>query len=201
VVKCIIFDLSEVLIAGLLGVERELSRELSLSQDAILACFGGAGFEQLLVGRISEDAYLEGLLAREKWPIGLASLKTAIRRNFCREVEGMVALLQKAASYRPVVLLSDHASEWVAYIQEVHPFMRLFQDMFFSFELKRTKEEPETFVQVLTLIALPAEECLFVDDNPANVRVARSVGIPGIRFASAGQLQKELRRRWVLPNA
>lgn len=193
--RCVIFDLSEVLIAGLVGVERELSRALSLPEDAILPCFGGERFVQLLIGQISEDAYLEGLLAREGWPIGLASLKAVIRQNFHREVAGMVDLLYRVASRGPVVLHSDHAAEWVAYIESVHPFMRVFHQAFFSYELARTKQEPETFVQVLASLSLPAEECLFIDDNPANVRIAESVGIPSLQFRSAERLAAELRVR------
>jgi hypothetical protein len=36
------------------------------------------------------------------------------------------------------------------------------------------------------------QDCLFVDDSLTNVRVAKGVGIPGIRFVNAGQLRAEL---------
>jgi FMN phosphatase YigB (HAD superfamily) len=193
--QCIIFDLSEVLIAGLVGVEVELTRLLLLPEAEILSSFGGEGFEDLLVGRISEDAYLQRLIAREGWRIRLAPLKAAIRRNFHREVAGAVNLLRDVASRHPVVLLSDHAAEWIAYIQGIHPFLRVFDHAFFSYELRRTKADPQTFVQVLDVLSLPPASCLFVDDNPQNVRVAESVGMPGIRFRSAGQLAAELRLR------
>ena len=37
-----------------------------------------------------------------------------------------------------------------------------------------------------------AAECLFVDDNPANVAAAESVGVHGIRFTNAEGLVREL---------
>jgi FMN phosphatase YigB (HAD superfamily) len=46
-------------------------------------------------------------------------------------------------------------------------------------------------------MAFPAADCLFVDDNPANVAVAESVGLAGIRFTGAGQLARELATRGV----
>jgi FMN phosphatase YigB (HAD superfamily) len=195
--QCIIFDLSEVLIAGLVGVETELAGLLLLPEDVILSSFGGARFVELLVGRISEDTYLEHLIAREGWQIRLAPLKAAIRRNFHREVWGAVSLLRDVASRHRVALLSDHAAEWIAYIRGVHPFLRVFDHAFFSYELGRTKDDPQTFVQVLDALSLPPASCLFVDDNPKNVRVAASVGMPGIRFRGAGQLASELRLRGV----
>jgi FMN phosphatase YigB (HAD superfamily) len=191
-VQCIIFDLSEVLIAGLVGVETELSRELLVPAQDILPCFGGRLFERLLTGDISEDDYLTQVIARERWPIAVSKLKGLIRRNFHRQVDGSVDLLVDLVASYNLALLSDHAAEWVAYIRTIHPFLEVFDHAFFSYELKRTKQDPDTFVEVLHAMSLAPEECLFIDDSPANVRVAESVGIPGIRFVGAGSLAAEL---------
>jgi FMN phosphatase YigB (HAD superfamily) len=37
-----------------------------------------------------------------------------------------------------------------------------------------------------------AGECWLIDDSPRNIEVATSVGINGIQFKNAEQLQKEL---------
>jgi putative hydrolase of the HAD superfamily len=92
------------------------------------------------------------------------------------------------------VLLSDHAEEWIAYIRSVHPFLRLFRRTFFSYELGRLKSDAAVFSQVLQALSIPARRCLFIDDNPANVAVAQSVGLRAIRFVNAEQLASELRR-------
>jgi FMN phosphatase YigB (HAD superfamily) len=192
VIECIIFDLSEVLIAGLVGVEEELSQVLPVPQEQILPCFGGNWLEELLVGDISEDAYLKHIIARESWKIGTARLKTAIRNNLHREVEGSLSILTALAPRYELVLLSDHAREWIAYVKSIHPFLRRFKHTFFSYDLKRTKRDPEAFLQVLDVTSVPPHRCLFIDDNPNNVKVAESVGIPGIRFVNAEQLAAEL---------
>jgi FMN phosphatase YigB (HAD superfamily) len=192
VTQCIIFDLSEVLIAGLVGVEEELSQVLPVPQEQILPCFGGDWLEELLVGDISEDTYLQHIIARERWKVGTARLKTATRRNLHKEVAGSLAILTELASTCELALLSDHAREWVAYIKSIHPFLKRFKHTFFSYDLKRTKRDPAAFLQVLDTMSVPAHRCLFIDDNPNNVTVAESVGIPGIRFVSAEQLAAEL---------
>ena len=43
----IIFDLSEVLISGLLGIERPLSEELQILEEKVLPAFGGGLLEAL----------------------------------------------------------------------------------------------------------------------------------------------------------
>lgn len=190
--QCIIFDLSEVLIAGLVGTEKALSRELSLPEQEILSGFKGRALEQLFVGSISEDAYLSYVIAKGRWPIDLARLKAVIRRNFHNTVTGTIDILMDLACSYELALLSDHAREWITYIRAVHPFLNLFQHTFFSFDLNGTKGDPRTFARMLDRIAIPPARCLLIDDNPVNISVAESVGIPGIRFVDATQLAVEL---------
>jgi FMN phosphatase YigB (HAD superfamily) len=196
--ECIIFDLSEVLIAGLVGIEKELSPALGVPQDRILPCFRGSLFQELLVGNVSEATYLEHVIARGGWRIDVAGLQAAIRRNFHNEVPGSVEILMRLAVDHRLVLLSDHAVEWIAYIETIHAFWDLFAETFFSFDLKRTKEDPGTFSAVLDTLSVSPRDCLFVDDNAQNVAVARSVGIPSVRFVDAAQLTAELTNREVL---
>ena len=195
--SCIIFDLSEVLIAGLVGIERELAREIPMPEEEILRRFGGPWLEEILVGNISEETYLRGIIAREGWTIGTARLKAVIRDNFHHHVAGSLSIVRDLAPRHELALMSDHAREWVAAIGSMHPFLRVFDRAFFSYDLRRTKKDPEAFRQVLDAMAIPPDSCLFIDDNPANVTVAESAGIPGIRFVNAGQLAAELTVRQV----
>ena len=195
--QCIIFDLSEVLIAGLVGIEKKLSQELLVPEHRILPCFGGDLRDELFVGNISEDAYLRQIIAREQWRIGTARLKTVIRDNFHNEVEGMLPILKELASRYELVLLSDHTREWIAYIESVHPFLEMFEHTFYSYDLGKLKNDPETFSEVLD--AMPFAPCstLFIDDNAVNVKTAEAADIASIRFVNAEQLVSELERRGV----
>jgi FMN phosphatase YigB (HAD superfamily) len=195
--QCIIFDLSEVLIAGLVGIEKELSRELAIPEQEILPCFVDEVFKQLLVGSIPEEVYLAHVIAKGRWPTDVARLEAAIRRNFHNTVEGTTDILTDLACGYELALLSDHAREWISYIKAVHPFMGMFRHASFSFDLKGTKEHPATFLKALDAMSMSPEECLFIDDNLTNIRVAESVGIPSIRFLNAEQLAVELAARGI----
>ncbi len=191
----IIFDLSEVLISGLIGVEKNLSAIIDLPEEEILKCFEGDLLQEICRGKISEDAYLQQVLRKRGWSIPVENLKTNIRDNFHREVEGTRAILFHLAEKYDVILLSDHAREWITYIKSVHPFLKEFKRMFFSYELGRTKKDPRTFEEVLEKISCPANECWLIDDSAENISIAASVGINGIQFKDARQLQKELMNR------
>jgi HAD superfamily hydrolase (TIGR01509 family) len=196
--RTLIFDLSEVLIAGMIGVERPLARRLHLKPKAILKVFETHGLDDLCRGRLTEDEYLAGILRATRWAIAAADLKRAIRVNFHRRVPGMAPLLRRLARNYELVLLSDHSAEWAAYIRRIHPWLRRFKRRFFSFELGQMKRNPSTFRRVLAALGRQPGECLFIDDSARNVQAAASVGLRGIRFTSAAALAREL-DPWLAP--
>jgi FMN phosphatase YigB (HAD superfamily) len=197
----IIFDLSEVLIAGLVGVEKMLSQELFAPEDEILPGFLGNLFLAFLTGNISEEMYLEHIISRERWNIAIPRLKELIRVNFHNEVEGSLDILRRLSSRYGLILHSDHGKEWIEYIRSIHPFIKVFKHAFYSFELKGLKHQPGTFETILSLLAIHPQSCLFIDDNPINVAAASSVGIQGVQFRNASQLERELlQMKILLPN-
>ena len=189
----IIFDLSEVLILGLVGIEKQLSPLVPTPENEILNCFGGQLLEEICRGHLSEDAYLQQIITNEGWDIQSGTIKKVIRHNFHQEIEGTIPILMNLASEYEVVLLSDHAKEWITYIKSIHPFLSLFAEIFFSYELGKTKKDRQTFVEVIERMSYSAADCLLIDDSQKNIEVAGSVGISGIQFTSAFQLHKTLK--------
>lgn len=194
----LIFDLSEVLIAGLLGIEKPLAVRLQLDPQAVLSAFAGQPLQDICCGRLSENEYLTEIIQHQQWDLSLPSLKDIIRGNFHQRVPGMVELITQLAEQYELILLSDHAVEWVEYIHTIHPFLNLFRAQFFSFELKQIKREPSTFQNVLQILERKPEECLFVDDSAKNVNAAASIGLPGIQFTTVEALTREFATRGIL---
>ena len=154
---------------------------------------------QVLRGEISEDSYLGGILERTGWDLGLARLKRMLRDNFHVRIDGSLDILREVEKTYRVALLSDHVREWIRYIRSIHPFLDIFDDQFYSYELGKTKSDPTVFPVVLFSLGYQPQECLFIDDRIRNVRSAESIGLPSIHFRNAGQLRADLRRRRVLP--
>lgn len=188
----VIFDLSEVLISGLVGVETPLSAILNLPENEILKCFAGQQLEDICCGRISEGTYLEQIIHNQKWDVSVGVLKDYIRTNFRRKIQGTGTILRQLLQKYDVFLLSDHAREWARHIRVIHPFIGEFKQVFFSYELGKTKKNPETFNEVLMSISCRAEECWLIDDSAQNIGTAASIGVNGILFRNAKQLHKEL---------
>ena len=64
------------------------------------------------------------------------------------------------------------------------PALKLFDGYVASCDVKLLKPEKEIYEHLLAKFGLKAEECLFIDDMPENVRGARSAGIKAHHFAN-----------------
>jgi len=198
-IQYVIFDLSEVLIHGVVRFEEGIAREIGVTAQTSAAAFGGPHLHALLEGSISEDRYLKEVIEKNAWAIAPDRLKTLIRQNFNATLPGTIEIAhQLSHSYR-LALLSDHAREWASYIIAAHEFLdSLFVCKLFSYEIGSTKREPHTFHTLLDMLPAAPDQCLFIDDNARNVEVARSVGIDSIRFLDAEQLRGELVERGIV---
>ncbi len=191
-ITTLIFDLSEVLIMGLLDIDKPLADQLGIPLDGLFTAFGGPSLNDLFCGRITEDAYLSQIIEKEKWEVSLQQFKTIIRQKFHRKVPGMEQMVSSLAPKYDLVLLSDHAEEWIADIIEFHPFLGIFKRQFYSFQLQQTKSDPSTFTRVLLAIRKQPEECLFIDDWSRNIASAEKAGVRGIQFLGAEDLARGL---------
>lgn len=189
----LIFDLSETLVYGLLGVEGRLAALLAIDPHEVLPAFGGELFQDVLCGRMTEEAYLAAVIRKAGWQVEQGMLKHAIRENMHQRVPGMEALVgELAAAGYPLVLATDHVAEWLEYLMAVHPFLGRFHPLFSSCELGSTKREQRTFERILKTLQKNPDECLFIDDNPGNIQTAGQVGLPGIQFLSEADLREKL---------
>ncbi|MDB6029282.1 MAG: HAD-superfamily hydrolase, subfamily variant 3 [Verrucomicrobiales bacterium] len=193
-IKTIIFDLSEVLISGLCGVEESLARRFDRAPSEVLSALGGELLLQLCRGELSENTYLESVIANTGWEISVDELKQSIRVNFRRKVADMENILEGLAAHYELVLLSDHAKEWVEHIHDLHPHLRIFKMRVYSFQIGQTKRETSTFERLLGMINRRSEECIFIDDNISNIECARRVGFQTFHFSDAQTLLGDLKR-------
>lgn len=78
--------------------------------------------------------------------------------------------------------LSNWSEETFALVRPVYPVLDLMEDMVISGVEKVMKPDRRIFELALNRFGVQAEESVFIDDNPANVKAACEVGINGILF-------------------
>ena len=192
-IQTIIIDLSEVIIAGLIGIEKELASLVNLSEEDFLEGLWTDSFWELMKGKISEDDYLSDVFEKNNWKADKRIFKETIRKNFHKEVEGMVGLIEKLSKKYKLILLSDHAKEWIDYIDKIHPFLNLFDKKYFSFQSGEIKREKRVFELLLKENNLLPVECLFIDDSYRNVKAAEGFGIYVLFFKGIEQLKVDFK--------
>ncbi|MBQ5958153.1 MAG: HAD family phosphatase [Bacteroidales bacterium] len=109
------------------------------------------------------------------------------------QIPGMEELVKKLkANGQRVFGLSNWSVETFALVRPVYPMLDLMEDMVISGVEKVMKPDHRIFELALDRFGIKAEETVFIDDNPNNVKAANELGIHGILFQSREQLEKEL---------
>jgi putative hydrolase of the HAD superfamily len=90
-----------------------------------------------------------------------------------------------------VGLLSNIPPELADAYRE-HPWLGLFASVGFSCDIGYPKPDPRAFAWSLQDLGAEPAEVTFIDDSPANVDAARSLGLTALLFTSLPDLQARL---------
>ena len=99
---------------------------------------------------------------------------------------------------RPLFALSNWSREKFSLVKQQYDFLDCFKQIVISGEEKVGKPDERIFMAFLDRTGLMAEQCLFIDDSPANIRVAGKLGFDTILFRDAAQMKDEMIRRDLL---
>lgn len=104
-----------------------------------------------------------------------------------------VALLETLLVREPVYAITNFSREkWVEACARF-PVLTRFEGVVVSAHERLLKPDPAIYHVLLERYALPAGECVFIDDSPANVEGARAVGMRAIHCPVGFDLAPALR--------
>jgi len=108
------------------------------------------------------------------------------------EMPGMYDLLVhlKANGYKLYGL--TNWSETIYQFLDKFQIFKMLDGMVISSEEKMIKPDLDIYCRICDKFGLNPEECLFTDDKPVNVEVAKLMGMQGIVFRDTKQFEKEL---------
>ena len=93
----------------------------------------------------------------------------------------------------PDYAITNFSHEKFPVAQNHFPFLRDFRGVIVSGEEKLLKPDAAIYRCFLDRYGLNAEDCVFIDDSPANVAGARAVGMHALHFTAPGTLAADLR--------
>lgn len=199
-IEHIIFDLGEVLLTGVKDTGLALREKHQLEIEGPQMDWAQEKHplltplvKEFFHGTVTEDQYVEDVIARYPQIGDSAWLKEHIRENFV-EVEGTrdIVIELRKLGYK-LSLLSNHAKEWVDHCEEKFNFHELFDTRVYSYEVGASKPDVRIYEAILTQLKTAAERCLFIDDSPINTAAAQTLGFSTILFTSASPLRKDLK--------
>lgn len=111
-------------------------------------------------------------------------------------VEGMPALVERLHNAGvPLYIITNFGDEFWSMFRPTQPLFDRFEDILVSGVEKMVKPDPAIYRLALDRFGLEAAHTLFIDDVPANIAGAASVGIDGHVFTGAAAAAQWLRDR------
>jgi HAD superfamily hydrolase (TIGR01509 family) len=97
----------------------------------------------------------------------------------------------RAAGHR-LYYLSNMPAPYAEHLERSHDFLRWFRDGVFSARVRLGKPDEAIFRLALQRFGERAEDCIFLDDHPANVAVACQLGLKAVQFRDAAQAEADV---------
>ena len=112
--------------------------------------------------------------------------------------DDVIALLPLLKKKYKLYLISNTNSIHKKYGYQNYEFLKLFDKLILSHEVKFIKPEKEIYLEVQKVSGFPSEEHIFVDDILEYVDAAKSLGWDGIQFVGYEDLVMNLKKRNIL---
>ncbi len=177
--KAILVDLGGVLIKDYLPAAAAVwSIRLEVTPQAFMDALFGGSDDQVVIGRVSEQAWWDIVAARLGASPGLVA---ELRRDLkAREVwdEALVGLVRGLRDRARTAIVSN---AWPGTRERIAQagMLDLADETVLSCEVGYAKPDPRIYQAALRQLAASPGDALFVDDMPANVAAARSLGMTG----------------------
>jgi putative hydrolase of the HAD superfamily len=194
-IKTLVFDFGNVLgfFDHRIASER-LAEHAELPADAIHALLWDGPLEDdYEAGRISTPEFLKRVRQACRLRCSDEVLCAAYVDIFHTRNEEVIALLPQLKRRYRLLLASNtnelHAKQFLAQFADI---ARYFDALVLSHEAGARKPTAAFFTHCQRLVSCAPEECVFIDDLPANVAGARAHGWHGIVYTSFADLRARL---------
>ena len=183
-IKNIVFDMGKVLLQyDPHAVCRQYCQSPEEEAVVFRELFEGPEWVLMDKGEMTPDESLEQIKQRvpekfhkalteclQNWTICMIPVPGA--KDFVKEVRN--------AGY-DLYVLSNAAPAFYDYFPKEYP-LEIFDDVVVSCDVHKVKPDPAIYLHLLRTNELRSQECLFIDDSPANVETAKDLGMKAMVF-------------------
>lgn len=193
-IKNVIFDIGNVLVGFDWG---EYIMDMFDDEKTCLAVrdalFGSDFWNELDRGVLSRAEMLEGFAKRAPgYEREIETAFDAVGRAFSDRAYSVPLIDElKDRGFR-VLYLSNYSRHVMAANPEAISFTKRMDGGVFSCEVQLIKPDPRIYKAICDKYGLVPEECVFIDDNEANIKAAEAFGMSAVHFKDYEQARSEL---------
>jgi 2-haloacid dehalogenase len=158
-------------------------------------CFATAWNRANDAGRSLAEAERTAVESHPHYAEEILAYREHFGASLVGEVPGTVEILRELHTARvPLFALTNWSADLFPVALEHFDFLELFEDIIVSGEEGVAKPDPEIFEVLEERVRHRAglDDCIFIDDSPANVAAAEQAGIDAVHFTRADHLREDL---------
>ncbi|MDX9761628.1 MAG: HAD family phosphatase [Desulfomonilia bacterium] len=181
--KAVLFDFGGVIAdEGFRNGLHEIARLNGLDEEDFAATTREIIHDTGYITGRADEAFFWEILRRQTGIRGSDShLRGIILKGFTLR-EWMLRVIEELRTRGIRLAILSDQTNWLDELEEKLGFFRLFERVFNSYHLGRTKLEKQIFLDVLDIMRLEPGDTLFVDDTQEHVGRAREAGIQVIHY-------------------
>lgn len=194
--RAVVFDIGNVLLRW---NPRNLYRKI-FSEPARMEWFlenvcDGPWNEAQDAGRAWAEAVAERTSRFPEWRAEICAYDERWLEMLDGEIVANVRVLESLKDAGvPIFAITNFSAEKFALARGRYPFMENFDGIVVSGAERLLKPDPRIFELFLGRYGLAGENCIFIDDNEANVRAAGTLGMRVVLYAESVDLRAALKR-------
>lgn len=154
--------------------------------------YGGdwGAFDQ---GLIDAETVTARIAARTGWPLAeVAQVVAAVPDELQLKADTAALIGELKQAGHRLFYLSNMPEPYADHLERTYPLTQWFEAGVFSGRVKHSKPRTEIFNIASERFGLAPEECVFLDDHPANIEAAKALGWQALLFATAAQARQDL---------
>ena len=149
--------------------------------------------QRIDAGELMDTCIAEQQARYPEYSEAIALYRNCWREMLTDEVPGMRELINELKTKKYEIYgLTNWSMETFPEARNHFWILQMIDRYVVSGAERLVKPDHRLFKVLLDRYHLQAEDCTFVDDNPANVEAARQMGMQGIVFTGADDLRKQL---------
>jgi FMN hydrolase / 5-amino-6-(5-phospho-D-ribitylamino)uracil phosphatase len=146
-------------------------------------------------GQLEAHAYYEKMFSEQRKVDNMA-LESMLFDSYCW-IDGMEECVKQLHGAGYELHAFSNYPVWYQIIERKLQLSRYLSWTFVSCNIRQRKPDPEAYRHVLSVLQVPGEECVFVDDRSVNCHAAEQLGIRSVVFEGQQQFVHQLAQHGV----